>query len=147
MPFESTLTPESTGTVFHSTEPSKDTIPNTPLSPDHPSHAFWKNHLTELVNSPLYDFVIDTFVAICRGTPHWKTGVDDQTVVTIKCEMRNLLRKNPPDVIIGGYGHYQRRNHLWPFIRCLFRTYYIVGKISCWITRTCKLAGFAEDMS
>ena len=35
-------------------------------------------------------------------------GVDDRTVVTIKCEMRNLLRKNPPDVIIGGYGHYQR---------------------------------------
>jgi len=98
MPLEFTLTPESTGTVFLSTESSKDTVPNTPLPPD-PFHALWKIHLTELVNSPLYDFVIDAFVAICQGTRHWKSGVDDQTAATIQCEMRNLLYKNPPDVI------------------------------------------------
>jgi hypothetical protein len=104
------------------TESSKDrTVPNTPLPPDHPFHALWKSHLTELVNSPLYDFVIDAFVAICHGTRHWKSGVDDQTAATIQCEMRNLLHKNPPDVIaVDGlnsiYSYHQRRNHFWPFI-------------------------------
>jgi hypothetical protein len=121
MPLEFTLTPESTGMVFLSTKSSMDAVPNTPLPPDHPFHALWKIHLTELVNSPLYDFVIDAFVAICQGTPHWKTGMDDRTVATIQSEMRDLLHKNPPDVIaVDGmtsiYSCHQRRNHLWPFI-------------------------------
>jgi hypothetical protein len=121
MPLEFTLTTESTGMVFLTTKSSMDTVPNTRLPPDHPFHALWKNHLTELVYSPLYDFVIDAFVAICQGTRHWRTGMDDQTAATIQCEMRNLLHKNPPDVIaVDGmtsiYSCHQRRNHLWPFI-------------------------------
>lgn len=55
MPFEFTLTPESTGTIYLATESLKDTVPNTPLPPDHPFHTLWKSHLVELVNSLLYD--------------------------------------------------------------------------------------------
>ena len=121
MPLEFTLTPESTGTVFFSTKSSKDTVPNTPLPHDHPFHALWKIHLNELVNSPLYDLVIDAFVAICQGTRHWKTGMDDRTAAAVQSEMRNLLHKNPSDVIaVDGmtniYSCHQKRNYLWPFI-------------------------------
>jgi hypothetical protein len=123
MPLNFTLMPESTGAVFLSKESLKDTVPNILLPPDHPFHTLWKTHLAELTNSkyPLYDSVIDALVAICQGTPHWKREIDDQTVSTIKSEMRILLSRTPPDVICvdglaGAYAYHQRLDRLWPFI-------------------------------
>jgi len=125
MSLELILKPVSKGKVFLSSESSKDTVPETLLPADHPFHALWKDHLAELADSALYNLVIDAFVAICRGTPYWKTGVDTHTIATIEHEMRVLLRTNPPDVIavsgmIGAYGYHQRRHHLWSFIGISF---------------------------
>lgn len=125
MPFNLTLTPESTGAVFLWKQSSINTVPDTPLDPDHPFHALWKAHLAELVSPSLYDSVIDALVAICQGTPHWKNGLDNLIVATTKCEMRNLLSKNPPDVVCvdgmtGAISHHQRQEHLWPFIYISF---------------------------
>ena len=125
MSLELILKPVSKGEVFLSSESSQDTVPETLLPADHPFHALWKDHLAELADSPLYNLVIDAFVAICQGTPYWKTGVDTQTVAMVEQEMRDLLRTNPPDVIavsgmIGAYGYHQRRHHLWSFISISF---------------------------
>jgi len=124
MPSNLTLTPESTGTIFLWKESSINTVPDTRLDPDHPFHALWNAHLAELVGSPLYDSVIDALVAICQGTPHWENEVDDMTAATAKCAMRNLLFKNPPDLVCvdgmtGAFSRHQRQEHLSPFIYCI----------------------------
>jgi len=97
MPLELTLKPVSMGKVFLSSESSKDTIPNTPLPRDHPFHTLWKRHLTELVDSPLYNLVIDAFRwRYVRGLPTGRQDpVDTWTVAMIECDAGSPSQESP----------------------------------------------------
>ena len=106
-----------------------------------PFHASWKNHLTELVNSPLYDFVIGFCGNMSRDSPLEELMIGQLLQSSVRCK------------IIFARIHSM---WLWSLSKvkstlalhmCLFWPYYIVGKISCWIMWTCKPASFAGDTS
>jgi len=140
MSLKFSLTPTSTGNVYQSSYNAIEayttgTFDMTALPESNPFHSLWSDHRAELA-SPLYERVIDAFVALAEGSAIWKDdlkpqrvtrksgarmGEVPQVITAKKGEMKQLLSQHPPDIIVvngvtGVYSFHCRRPYFWQYI-------------------------------
>jgi hypothetical protein len=130
--YMSALRSITTGKVFESSaaDISLGIVPTVPLPQDHPFCVLLEEHMTAVTKPGTYDALIDAYIAISKGDPHWrqKARVSIGDIVAERRNMRKLLRQNPPDVIIvdqdpsKGYGFHERTPSMWSFI-CITKHY------------------------
>ena len=97
------------------------------LSASHPFWRLWQRHLQSLTQpGSLFEGVIDSLVAILLGDPLWKETSTPTEISRNRSEIRSLLIKSPPNVIIlknyRHYGCHERCSPLWNYI-CVSKRY------------------------
>jgi hypothetical protein len=99
-------------------------VPAIYLPDSHPFTKLWRDHLLSLSrpDGP-FDTVVDAFVAIALGNPHWMKSRTADDIESLRTEMRHLLAKTPPDIVLvvgfgdlKTYGLHFRESDLWPFV-------------------------------
>ncbi len=129
------LTPVSTGKIFCSSRQNfekKKRLPTTPLPRDHPFWQLWQDHRISLGEPGNSDTIINALIAIAQKNPEWNTNASANTITARQQEMRDILARHPPDVVlltdITDYGCHLRQEVLWPYI-CINEDY-----VDAWIT-------------
>jgi hypothetical protein len=124
------ITSTSTGELFESTVADIElgTVPTTCLSPTHPIRIFWQDLLNNLITPGFCDPVVDAYIAVFTGDSQWRIAASPTVIVERRCQIRNILRDNPPNVVVvdqpigEGYGFHHRSPSMWPFI-CITKLY------------------------
>jgi hypothetical protein len=124
------ITSTSTGELFESTVADIElgTVPTTCLSPTHPIRIFWQDLLNDLITPGFCDPVVDAYIAVFTGDSQWRIAASPTVIVKRRCQIRNILRDNPPNVVVvdqpigEGYGFHHRSPSMWPFI-CITKLY------------------------
>src|SRR5262245_15965479 len=76
------------------------TPPSFELHEDHPFRKLWRDHLEAITTPESNDRLIDAYVAISLGHPHWNLRSDTHTILAERQTIRRLLRDTPPDVVV-----------------------------------------------